>query len=74
MEAGEKELREAFECTTTKNVKTILEYSRETRELTRKLEEKVIRLEGIIRNQDTDLQALRQQLATIQTIVFSRGT
>ena len=74
MEAGEIELRKVFEDVTTKNVKTILEYSKETRELTRRLEEKVVKLEGIIRNQGTEIQALRQQLAAVQTIVFSKGT
>jgi hypothetical protein len=74
MEAGETELRKVFEEVTTKNVKTVLEYCKETRNLLRKLEEKTIKLEGIIRNQDVTIIELRTLLAGLQTVVFSKGT
>jgi predicted RNase H-like nuclease (RuvC/YqgF family) len=74
MDSGEKELRQAFEEVTTKNVKTVVEYTTQTRELVRELEEKIRKLEGLVHSQNQTISALRVQLATVQAKVFSGGT
>ena len=74
MEPGEKELKLAFEQTTTNNVRAMLEHGNETRRLLRELEERISLLEGIIRQQDTKFETIRSQLASIQQKVFSGGT
>jgi hypothetical protein len=74
MEPGEKELREAFESTTTKNVTTVIDYSKETRKLTREVEEKVLRIEAELIENKKIISDLRLQLSTVQARVFSGGT
>jgi hypothetical protein len=74
MEAGETELRKVFEEVTTGNVKAVLDYCQKTRGLLRALEEKVLKLEGLLQSQNAVIDALRLQLAGVQTIVFSKGT
>jgi len=74
MESGERELKQAFEEVTTRNVKAILQHSNETRILVRELEKKVVLLEGNIREQNKEIEALKKQLANVQTKVFSGGT
>ena len=74
MEAGEKEIRKAFEDVTTNNVKATVTHSNETRRLLRVAEEKVVSLDGLVRQQQQDIAAIRQQLSTIQAIVFRGGT
>ena len=74
MEAGEKELRKAFENVTTNNVKAILEHSNKTRKLIRKLEENIKRLENIVIAQNSIIDNFRIQLAAIQTQIYGGGT
>lgn len=74
MEAGEKEIRQAFEETTTRNVNTILEHSNETRKISRETAEKVINLENTIRSQNEVIKELRMQLAAIQAKLYLNGT
>lgn len=74
MEAGELELRKAFEEVTTGNVKAILGYCQKTREIVREQEQKILKLEEMIRNQNITIDFLRSQLANVQSQVFSGGT
>ena len=74
MEAGEKELKKAFEETSTRNIKAILEHSNETRKLTRNLEEKVTKLEEIIIIQNNTIEELRKLLVNVQVKMYSGGT
>jgi phage host-nuclease inhibitor protein Gam len=74
MESGELELRKAFEETSTRNIQTILEYSKETRRLNRELEEKVKCMEASLIAYDSKIVALQSQISYIQTKVFSGGT
>lgn len=74
MEAGEKELRQAFEEVTTNNVRAAVDHANGTRKIVRDLEEKVVILEGTIRQYDEKLEALNIQLNRIQAIVYSGGT
>lgn len=73
-ESGEKEAKKAFEEVTTRNVKTMIAYSKDTRELVRTLEDKITLLEGISRNQIEIINALKVQLAQVQTKLFAGGT
>ncbi len=74
MESGEKELRLAFEEVTTNNVKAVIEYSSETRKLVRDLESKIESLDNLIRNYDTTIDLLKQQIVHLQMKMFSGGT
>ena len=73
-ESGEREMKKAFEEVTTRNVKTMISYSKDTREIVRSLEEKVALLEEYNRNQTIIIEALKKQLASVQTKLFSGGT
>ena len=74
MEAGEKEMRLAFEEVVNRNVNSVIEYTKKTREMVRKLEKRIEKLESVIQNKDEEILQLRNQLAAVQTIVFSGGT
>lgn len=74
MEAGEAELRKAFEEVATRNINTILEYSKETRKLLRELEKKAGKMDETIRNQSGIIDDLKKQLSVVQTLIFSGGT
>ncbi len=74
MEAGEYESRKAFEQVTTNNVRIVIGYSKETRDLQRKLEEKVTLLEKQLRNQALTIEDLRKLIANLQVKVFGGGT
>jgi hypothetical protein len=52
MEAGEKEMRKAFEEVTTRNVQAAINYSTETRKIVRELEKKVLHFEKVIVGKD----------------------
>ena len=71
MEAGEKELRQVFEDVTTNNVKATVAHSNETRKMMRVLEEKVILLEGILRQYDEKIEDLRKLLVNVQMKLYS---
>jgi hypothetical protein len=74
MEAGEFENRKAFEEVVTSNVRTGIDYSKETRRLFRELEMKLDNLDGMIRTQNTVIEGLRLQLAGVQAELFRGGT
>lgn len=74
MEAGEKELRKAFEEVTTGNVKAILDFSQGTRDLIRTLEQRMNRLEQERQQDKALIQSLKLQLSQVQAKVYSGGT
>jgi len=74
MEAGEKELRKTFEEVTTNNVRAAVAHSNETRKIVRDLEQRVIALDGLVRNYESVIETLRNQIVFLQTKVFSGGT
>jgi len=74
MEAGEIELRQAFEEVTTNNVKATVAFTNETRKLVKELEDKVILLEGRLREQDSTIENLRLQLSSVQQKLYSGGS
>jgi hypothetical protein len=74
MESGELEMKQAFEEVTTRNVKTTVEFTQDTRKLFRELEEKVFALQNKVVAQEALLNQFRVQLAGVQTKLFSGGT
>ena len=74
MEAGEMEMRMAFEEVTTRNVQAAINYSNETRKIVRQLEEKILHLEALAQAKDQEIAAMRQQIAIIQGKLYSGGT
>lgn len=73
-ESGEKELKKAFEEVTTRNVKTVIEYSQETRKGLRSVELKVEKLESELFALRSVMEQFKIQLASVQTKLFSGGT
>ena len=73
MEAGEKEMRLAFEDVTTRNVQAAINYSTETRKIVRELEKKVDHFEKVIVGKDEVINDLRLQIARIQQQLYTGG-
>lgn len=73
MEAGEKELRKAFEEVTTKNVKTVIEFSQDTRKAIRELEEKVRLLEEKDLDNQKKFKEINNQMRAIQMKLYTGG-
>ena len=70
----EKELRKAFEQTTTSNVQGILDHSNDTRKMLREVEEKIKCLENIVFTQNSLIDTLRLQLSSVQAKLYVGGT
>jgi chaperonin cofactor prefoldin len=74
MEAGELEIRKAFEDVTTNNVRATVNHSNTTRKLVTELNKKVGSLEGEIRQFSSKIDMLQSQITTLQTVLFAGGT
>ena len=74
MEAGENEMRKVYEEVTTRNVHASIDYSNETRKIVRELEEKVLHLEGLMREQNNTIAQLTQKISIVQGKLYSGGT
>ena len=70
----EKELRKAFEETTTRNVNAILAHSNQTRKMLRESEKKIESLNDLIELQNETINLLRTQLVSIQSAFYRSGT
>ena len=71
MEAGELEMRKAFEEVTTRNVQAAINYSNETRKIVRQLEEKILHLERLAQAKDKEIAEMRQQISVIQQKLYT---
>lgn len=74
MESGEFEHRKAFEETTTQNVKTVIDYSTQTRRIARDLQIKVDSQDKEIVLLKQLINDLRVQLAIVQSDIYRGGT
>jgi chaperonin cofactor prefoldin len=74
MEPGEFEHRKAFEETATRNIKTVVSYTTDTRVIVRELEIKVNSQDKQIASLNQIINDLRSQLATVQAEVYRGGT
>ena len=70
MEPGEKEMRMAFEEVTTKNVKTCVEYTTQTRNLVRELEAKVLALQDHVVQQNALNIDQQQKIVVLQAKLY----
>jgi len=68
------EMRKAFEEVTTRNVQAAVNFSNETRNIVRQLEQKILHLEELAQSKDKEIAAMRQQIAIIQGKLYSGGT
>ena len=59
---------------TTKNVTTMIEYSKNTREIVRECQETIDALHRLISQQNETIAQLKTQLQSVQGIVFRGGT
>lgn len=66
MEAGELELRKVFEKVITDNVKTIIDFTQDTRKMQRDLEDKVDKLERKVAIQQDMILGLNTRVAMLQ--------
>jgi uncharacterized coiled-coil protein SlyX len=65
MEAGEFEIRKAFEETTIKNIQACVQFSNDTRLMVREMAEHVEHLQNLVMMQNAELEQLRAQLAAL---------
>lgn len=72
-QSGEREAKKAFEEVTTRNVKTILEYTRETRRIVRELEERVVNLEKANLGLEVKILDLQRQIQLLQIKLYNNG-
>ena len=73
MEAGDLEIKKAFEDTITKNIKTVIAYTTETRDLLRKIEEKITTQRKALLVANESINSLRLQLVQVQAKLYSIG-
>lgn len=74
MEAGEREVSEAREIVNRRNVQAAVSHGNETRHMMREMEVKVTTLQNTVMSFQGQIDAMRMQLASIQTKLFSGGT
>jgi len=73
MEAGEKELRKAFEEVSNKNIRATITHSNETRKLLRAAEERIKLLEEKILQIYERFDVVQKQIVQLQMKSYSRG-
>lgn len=74
MEAGELELRKAFEEVTRKNVLVIADYSKDTRRLVRELGDEIKNLRNTIMGKGSEIDLLKSQVANLQAKMYQKGS
>lgn len=74
MEAGELEVKKAFEEVTTRNVRAAIDYSNETRRIVRELEKKIKLFERTLIEKDKIIADVKKQLSHLQQQFYNRGT
>lgn len=73
-QSGEKELKQAFEEVSIRNIRAISDYSKETRKLTRELQEKVLNLQNSMFDRDKLIERLQTQITSLQQKLYSGGS
>lgn len=74
MALSDKEIREAFEATTNKNIKAVIQFTEDTRKLVRELENKVQFLQNDLISRHEEIKQLKIQNASILTKLVRGGT
>ena len=70
----EKELFKTFEQVTTQNLRTIQDYTTETRKMTRETEKQVQELKNMIAERDKVVTELRTQISGLQAKLYQGGS
>lgn len=74
MQTGEKELRQVFEETTTRNVRAVVEHANATRAQVRALREDLDHANNRIAALEDVIKQLRTQLVALQARVYAGGS
>lgn len=74
MEPGEYEMRKVFEEVTTKNVKTVIDYTTQTRDLIRETQEELKQLKNMLVTRDAEMAQLKQQVSMVQAKLYINGS
>ena len=67
-------MRKAFETVTTGNVKTMIDYCTQTRELVNKFGGEVKQLKGMVATREGEIIELKRQLGILQGKIYQNGT
>lgn len=70
----DKILRKHFEDVTVRNLESVILYGKDTRQVVRDLETKLLQYDDKFQKQDQTIQQLKKQLVMVQSIVFKGGT
>jgi len=70
----EKELRKAFEETTTRNLTAVVTHTNNTRELVRTLEEEITTLKNMVVTYTDQINQLKMQVSKLQQKAYAGGT
>ena len=71
---SDKELRIDYERATTQNVVAIRDYTKNTRDMVRAMQEEIKALKNIVGNYESQVSELRRQLAILQQRFYNAGT
>ena len=74
MESGEKEFRQIFEETTTRNVRAAVDHGNETRRIVRDSQAKIDLLEGQLRQTNQSIEDLRNLVVNLEIKAYRGGT
>lgn len=74
MDAGEKELRKAFEETTVRNVQASIDHSNNTRKTVLELKKEVEELKDFVAQYNKRFEEMTKQLSVLQTKVYAGGS
>jgi uncharacterized protein YlxW (UPF0749 family) len=74
MAAGDKEIMLASEKVQRDNILTVVQFSQETRDLARVLEQEVIRLGNTVRSYQALVEQQKKQLAALQQKFYAAGS
>ena len=74
MGAGDREVVEAFEEVITRNVRSVVNYSDETRKIVRELERHIDILHNQVVGYQERLEQMQSQVAALQAKVYAGGT
>lgn len=74
MDAGELQIRQAFEEVTNRNIKGVVKFSNDTRKIVRELEDKIVLLQESIQEKDKVINGIKSQISLLQQNLFRGGT
>ena len=73
MATGDKEILEAFEETTKRNVNAVIAYSKETRKIARDQDTIIKGLQNQVNSQNELIEQFKKQMTSIQMKLYTKG-